>query len=140
MAKPRVSAAQRAYVAQRAKGCCEYCKSQARFSPDPFSIEHIIPVSKGGTDDMENLALSCQGCNGHKYNHTAAYDPVQGKPVSLYHPRQQAWAKHFAWNNDCSIVLGLTAIGRATVEKLQLNRSGVVNLRRALYVIDRHPP
>ncbi len=48
-------------LAQRAKGCCEYCKSEIRFSADPFSVEHIIPRSKGGTDELSNLAFSCQG-------------------------------------------------------------------------------
>ncbi|MDX2285233.1 MAG: HNH endonuclease [Bacteroidia bacterium] len=40
-------------------GCCEYCKSQAAFATYSFSIEHIIPLSKGGTHDLSNLALAC---------------------------------------------------------------------------------
>jgi 5-methylcytosine-specific restriction endonuclease McrA len=46
---------------ERAHGCCEYCLSQANYSPDPFSVEHITPRSRGGDDDLENLALSCLG-------------------------------------------------------------------------------
>ncbi len=37
-------------------------------------------------------------------------------------------------------MVGLTSIGRATIEKLQLNREGVVNLRYALRSIGKHPP
>jgi 5-methylcytosine-specific restriction endonuclease McrA len=57
------SSSLKAEVAQRAKDCCEYCRSQAKFSPDPFSIEHIVPRSQGGETNSTNLALSCQGCN-----------------------------------------------------------------------------
>jgi hypothetical protein len=52
--------------------------------------------------------------------------------VPLYHPRQHSWSDHFAWNEDATIMLGRTPIGRATIERLRLNRPGVVNLRRVL--------
>jgi len=45
-------------VIARAGGWCEYCLSQLLFSPDPFSVEHILPLVKGGSDDPDNLALS----------------------------------------------------------------------------------
>ncbi len=37
-------------------------------------------------------------------------------------------------------MLGITAIGRATVALLQTNREGVINMRRVLAVMDEHPP
>ncbi len=61
-------------VEARAKKLCEYCLSPLNFSSDPFSIEHIFPIFKGGTNDLENLALSCQGCNGFKSIKTEAFD------------------------------------------------------------------
>lgn len=140
MSEPRITAAQKRFVAQRANHCCEYCLSQHEFSPDPFSIEHIIPQSKGGLDDLENLALACQGCNNKKYNHIEARDPITGQSVALYHPRQHLWAEHFAWNEDFTQLLGLTPIGRSTIERLQLNRIGVMNLRQLLHSVGRHPP
>ena len=136
----RLTDKQKWAVAQRANGCCEYCYSQTRFSPDPFSIEHIIPRVAGGTDDMSNLALSCQGCNNRKYISVDALDLVSGERVPLFNPRRQKWIDHFAWSDDFTLILGLTPTGRATVEKLQLNREGVVNLRRILRTIDVHPP
>ena len=56
----RVDAALRREVIERAGNCCEYCLSQRRFSPDPFSVEHIIPRSRRGPTRAENLTLSCQ--------------------------------------------------------------------------------
>jgi hypothetical protein len=140
MPESRVTAQQKKAVAERANGCCEYCRSQARFAIQPFSIEHIIARSQGGETVMDNLALSCQGCNNHKYNKTEGRDPVSGDLVPLYHPRNQQWSDHFAWNEDFSLIIGLTATGRATVETLQINREGVVNLRRVLYTMGEHPP
>lgn len=31
-------------------------------------IDHLIPVSKGGDDEINNLVLSCAKCNLTKYN------------------------------------------------------------------------
>lgn len=140
MPESRVTAQQKKAVAERANGCCEYCRSQVRFAIQPFSIEHIIPRSAGGETVLDNLALSCQGCNNHKYNKTEGRDPVSGDTVPLYHPRKQRWSNHFAWNDDFTRIIGLTPTGRSTVEALQLNREGVVNLRRVLYAMGEHPP
>lgn len=140
MPEPRLTARQREEVTRRARGGCEYCLSQELYSPDPFSVEHIIPLAKGGTHDLENLALACQGCNSRQYVSTEALDPVTGETVLLYHPRHNRWSEHFAWNEDYTLVMGLTPTGRATMAKLQLNRSGVVNLRRVLSSMNLHPP
>jgi HNH endonuclease len=140
MPENRVTAQQKKAVAERADGCCEYCRSQARFAIQAFSVEHIIPRSQGGKTTLDNLALSCQGCNNHKYNKTEASDRLSGNLVLLYHPRQQRWSEHFAWNDDFTLIIGLTPTGRATVDTLQLNREGVVNLRLVLYMMGEHPP
>lgn len=98
------------------------------------------PCAGGGTDDQENLALSCQTCNNHKYTRVSALDPFTGEQAPLYNPRRQAWRDHFAWSLDKTLLVGLTSIDRATAHSLDLNRAGVVNLRRVLYALGRHPP
>ncbi len=140
MPEDRLSSALRRLIAERSHFCCEYCWSQERYSPDSFSSEHIFPLSRGGTNDPDNLAFSCQGCNNRKYTSVEAIDPVTQKTVALYHPRRQIWDEHFAWNQYCSLVIGISPTGRATVEKLKLNRSGLANLRRVLFEIHEHPP
>jgi hypothetical protein len=140
MPDERISADLRRQVIERAHGCCEYCQSQASFATQAFSVEHILPRSKGGETVLANVALSCQGCNNHKYTKTEARDPVSKQIVQLYHPRQHAWQDHFAWNTDYTLVIGLTPTGRATVTSLQLNRVGLLNLRRVLYAMGEHPP
>ncbi len=74
---------------------CEYCKSPERFAPQTFSLDHILPVSKGGSDEFDNLAFACQGCNGSKLNRTHGYDPVTNYIVPLFNPRLQNWDEHF---------------------------------------------
>ena len=65
---------------------------------------------------------------------------VTNKITSLYNPRQQNWYEHFNWNEDFTLIIGLTAIGRVTIEILRLNRQELVNLRRVLYAMNEHPP
>lgn len=140
MTRRRLSAPLRLLVRERAQGCCEYCFSQEAYATQGFSIEHIQPFNAGGKTTAANLALSCQGCNNFKYNKTTALDPVGGQVVPLFHPRRDNWREHFVWNDDCTLMLGLTPVGRATITALRLNREGVINLRRLLLLTGRHPP
>jgi|SRR6266850_5346451 len=136
----RPDARTRRLVAERAGFCCEYCLTPAGLAPSPFSAEHILPRSQGGTNANDNLAFSCQGCNGHKYARTEATDPVTGKMVLLFNPRHQIWSQHFGWTADGTRVEGKSPVGRATVLALQLNRPGLLNLRRLMVIAGIHPP
>ncbi len=127
-------------VRERAKNCCEYCFAQAKYSADIFSIEHIIPISMGGLSELYNLALSCQRCNNHKYIATSAVDPATGSFALLYNPRVDIWVEHFLWSNYYTEIVGISPTGRATVNRLQLNREGLINLRQLLFAVDLHPP
>lgn len=136
----KLSIKTKSFLAKRARGCCEYCKSQMDYSPATFSGDHIIATSKGGNDDMENLAWTCSSCNGFKYNHLHGIDPISGERVRLFHPRNDVWEEHFTWSDDFSIIEGITSIGRATITRLKMNRQPVVNLRLVLVESDKHPP
>ncbi|MCI0486543.1 MAG: HNH endonuclease [Blastocatellia bacterium] len=135
-----ISEALRQAVTERARGCCEYCLSQEAYATERFSIEHIYPRALGGLTVVENLALACQGCNGHKSAKTAAADPETGEMTTLFHPRKHRWAEHFSWSDDGLHIVGLTPTGKATIVRLQMNRPSLVNLRRALLSIKVHPP
>lgn len=140
MPDQRITNQIRQQVGERANGCCEYCRSQVQFSPQAFSVEHIYPRSASGATRLDNLALSCAGCNGHKYTKTQAIDPVTNELVALFHPRQQQWAEHFAWDKEYTVMIGLTPTGRATIDALHLNRPALQNLREVLYTVGKHPP
>jgi hypothetical protein len=127
-------------VQERAKYCCEYCLAQSLISADTFSIEHIIPIAKEGTDDIENLAFSCMRCNGHKYIFTHGTDSVTGNSVPLYNPRKGDWTTHFQWSEDFSEIVGISPTGRATIVRLNVNRENLINLRKVLAAAGLHPP
>lgn len=133
MAEPYIPAELRRLVAERANHRCEYCRAPAAFSSDNFTCDHILPRSQGGLTTADNLALACFSCNQHKSARLSAIDSVSGATVRLFHPRLQQWQEHFVWEEACTAMRGLTPVGRATVEALQLNRSGLVNLRRLLF-------
>ena len=135
-----ISQATKDLVRQRAGGYCEYCQCPEAFATQPHSIEHIRPRVQGGGDDPANLALACQGCNNHKYSRTEAIDELTAAIVPLFHPREMSWDDHFAWSDDYSEIVPLSAVGRVTVAELCLNRTGVCNLRRILYSMGEHPP
>ncbi|MDQ3687466.1 MAG: HNH endonuclease [Acidobacteriota bacterium] len=99
-----------------------------------------MPESRGGTSDEDNLALACQGCNGSKSNKVRALDPATRRTVALFHPRKDNWHDHFAWSTDHLYLIGLTPTGRATVRELELNREGIIHLRRLLLLNQEHPP
>lgn len=140
MNEERVPVALKRLVVERAQGCCEYCRSQARFAMQSFSTEHVEPRILDGETTLDNLALSCQGCNNHKAAKTSGVDPVSAEIVPLFHPRRHRWADRFVWSEDYARVVGVTPIGRATVDALKLNRQGLVNLRLVLRVAGEHPP
>ncbi len=127
-------------VRKRAQYCCEYCIAQEKYTQDVFSGDHIVPLAKGGTDDLENIALSCQCCNNLKYTFTHSPDPNTGIIVPLYNPRTDDWNTHFRWNETFTFIIGISPTGRATVKRLELNREGLVNLRQVFTPLGLHPP
>ncbi len=70
---------------------------------------------------MDNLALACHRCNERRYNFMTGIDPQTQTEVSLLNPREQHWSTHFIWTANGLKILGLTAIGRATCQRLDLN-------------------
>lgn len=117
-----ISASLRQAVAERSYHQCSYCRSQEDVVGMLFTIDHIIPQSLGGTDELSNLCLACWDCNRIKHNYITGYDPVSDQLVSLFHPNRHIWQEHFAWDEDGLYIRGVTATGRATVSRLQLNR------------------
>ena len=126
-----IDAALRNLVRQRAGNRCEYCDT--RQEQIPFAvlhIDHIVPKKHGGDDNPSNLALACHRCNFHKGPNLTGIDPESRHITSLFHPRNERWAEHFELQ-DVTIV-GLTPVGRATVQVLDMNAAERVQLRSEL--------
>lgn len=108
-------------VRERANYRCEYCHYPEFLSTSPLTIDHIFPVSVGGTDDINNLALACRRCNERHYNFVSGIDPETQQEVSLFNPRISQWSEHFIWTVDGTKIIGISAIGRTTCYRLDLN-------------------
>lgn len=127
-------------VRQRARFLCEYCHTAEQWQYVPFTVDHVIPLKLGGTNDLENLALACFHCNRRKSDRVTAVDPLTNEEVPLFNPRQDEWSRHFIWSADCLSIVGQTATGRATVNSLDLNRKRILPIRADDVAIGRHPP
>lgn len=68
----------------------------------------------------------------------ASIDPDTGEIVPLFHPRRNTWSEHFEWHE--ATLVGLTQIGRATVELLMINHPDYVLLRETLIDEGVFPP
>ena len=117
-------------VRQRADGRCEYCQLPQVWSRVPFEIDHITPRKHRGRTVQGNLALACYYCNVYKGPNLTGRDPTTGKITPLYHPRRHKWTYHFRFH--ASTLIGRTAIGRTTIDVLQINRPAIVALRDIL--------
>jgi len=124
--------AYRPEVARRACYRCEYCGYPEAASSTPLEVDHLVPEAKGGSTTLDNLALCCRSCKLHKHSKTEAIDPITGRIVPRFNPRTQQWPEHFALGRDTGEMLGLTPIGRATVEALMLNSAHAIATRRLL--------
>ena len=136
----RLSSELRREVARRARNSCSYCRSREEIVGAAFTVDHIIPQALGGSDDIDNLCLACWDCNRLKYIHVTGIDPHTSERVALFDPNHQSWPEHFAWAEGGQWIAGLTATGRATVERLQLNRPILVRARRQWMRAGWHPP
>lgn len=47
------------------KGCCACCRRDLPI--EEFHLDHVMPLSKGGSHEDKNMQLLCQPCNQSKY-------------------------------------------------------------------------
>ena len=57
---------------------CQYCLN--RFPYKQLNLDHVIPESKGGLTNWENVVTSCYECNSGKSDQTIAPNQMPHKP------------------------------------------------------------
>jgi hypothetical protein len=103
-----------------------------------FHLDHIIPRSHSGGDELDNLAWACPGCNLHKADRVEGVDPETGNVTGLFHPRCDEWQDHFTWEGV--ELRGASAVGRTTVAALDLNHERRLMIRRVETAFGLFPP
>lgn len=71
----------RLYIEQ--KGLCAYCSKRLR---GQYDVEHVLPLSRGGSNYPSNLALVCDPCNTSKGNKTLR-EWIPPNPIRKYKRR-----------------------------------------------------
>ena len=128
-----------AAVAHRAGHRCEYCRAPEAIFNLPFEVEHVVPQSRFGLDDEDNLALSCRACNLFKSDQQTGIDESTGEPVRLFHPRRDRWNEHFFVDSHDGTILGLTPVGRVTIAVLRMNRDIQREARMSWVLLKLYP-
>lgn len=70
---PRERTENRSYIPRQIKNCvlidnnyiCAHCGKLLKY-PVKYTLEHVIPLKKGGTNDIENFVALCETCNQKK--------------------------------------------------------------------------
>ena len=126
-------------VARRAGYRCEYCHAPEIVFNFPFEVDHVLPQSRGGSQDPDNLALACHACNLFKSDFETARDHGSQAEMPLFHPRQDVWDRHFKVDLQRAAIHGRTPVGRACVTRLRMNRPQQRAARRRWIVLGLFP-
>src|SRR5579864_1414029 len=132
-----ISDALRRQVTQRAANQCEYCIILDTRSAKHHEVDHIYAEKHNAPTTLPNLCLSCYYCNHYKGSDLCSIDPLTGAIVNLFHPRNDRWEDHFSLTN--AFISGKTAVGRVTVELLQVNAPDRVAERQVLIRLGEYP-
>jgi len=90
----------RRWVFLRDNYTCQYCNEE--LTPRQCTIDHVVPVSKGGKTTWHNVVTACYGCNNSKGNNSKirpASDPEQPNYWMLANNRKRKeWnVPHSSW-------------------------------------------
>lgn len=86
---------------------CLYCEKQ--HPKLQLTMDHVIPISKGGKTTWTNIATSCSDCNSRKANKTIGWKPIykpyqpgywelvrkrKQLPFIMKHPSWEKWLNY----------------------------------------------
>ena len=108
--RKQLSSKVRYTVLRRDSFKCQYCGATS--DSTKLHVDHIIPYSKGGSNDISNLITSCMKCNLGKSN-TEIIDSNSQYPKTdiSQHPTIQAMA-----GTDPELLKFFTPVERAVIE------------------------
>lgn len=106
---------------------CGYCTIREEDYGGQLNTDHYRPISRGGTNEIDNLVYCCTRCNQYKGDFwpTAEYLATGRR---ILHPQQDDVTLHLREEADGRLS-GLTVTGQFHIHKLHLNRPGLVALR-----------
>lgn len=133
-------------ILQKSKGRCAHCGKKIEVGKDAtFSLDHVIPLSKGGTNDITNLVGLCDECNKNKGDEIVDIDswykfiqPKEGKSLKECF---ETYCKDYEFLSEKSIfskdTFPIDVVMYPTVSR-RSNRGSIkskkrVNIKKAVY-------
>lgn len=129
-------------IFKRDKFTCQYC---GRKAPDiVLHIDHMTPVSKGGTNDLLNLITSCIDCNLGKSNRTLTDTTIidrQRTQIEELQERREQIEMMMEWQRglvelDQYLVEQVAEFWSELVEPYRLTEQGLKSLKKLLRQYD----
>lgn len=135
MARKPIPKTIRFEVFKRDKFTCQYCGKAA---PEVIlEVDHITPVSKGGTNDILNLITACRDCNRGKTNKVISDDSavkIQKQQLDIMQERREQLEMMLRWREalDQEIEIEIDAIDAlfSRTTKWVLNDNGRIDTRK----------
>lgn len=126
-------------IIKKSDGVCCHCGKN--LVKGDFTVEHVIPLSKGGNNDISNLVGLCKGCNELKgnyvYNPLTYYPYLKDKYKDELICNQENYYTDFSWFSkrnmfpeDCKEV-------KTKIELPSRGRNGKPLLRDIKYIIKK---
>lgn len=89
----------RSNVFYRDKHKCQYCG--LKFEKKELTFDHVVPKSRGGVTNWENIVTCCHSCNNKKADRT----PTEAKMPLLTKPIRPKWTPSMAFRLGVSETL-----------------------------------
>jgi hypothetical protein len=126
-------------VFKRDSFTCQYC---GRKSPDVLlEIEHIKPVSKGGTNSIINLTTACVDCNAGKSDITLddnSFVEKQRKQLEILQERREQLEMMMEWHTGLQDHSNLEVnkfteyFNKVTTSEISLTEYGVADIKKLI--------
>lgn len=96
-------------ILRKSDGVCAHCGCPVAIG-DNFTVEHVVPISKGGTNDLVNIVALCQTCNTtkgdcvwHPYEYLTYLHDENKKELGEYIDKYFHDKRWFTRNNFCQV-------------------------------------
>lgn len=100
------------------EGICVYCGTKVEKVKGGFTVDHVIPMSRGGASRYDNLVLSCNKCNKEK----ASFDIEEYREYLWFRKFQSVMGSAMPGARlNFSCFRGLLKMARDEIERLVPN-------------------